>query len=109
MVEIHYGSRGTYNTNTQIKFKTSILESSLCNWKDPYTFANETITVAPVPPTVINPNNKDKEIIIKNCAQFIDCICKINNTQKSNATDIEVVMLMYNLIDYRHWCSNANI
>ena len=30
-VEISYGSRGTYNTNSQIKFKTSMLRSSLCD------------------------------------------------------------------------------
>ena len=30
-VEINDKSKGTYNTNTQIKFKTSMLKSSLCD------------------------------------------------------------------------------
>ena len=40
------------------------------------------MTVAPVPLPAINPNNNDKEVIIKNCAPFTDCISKFNNTQK---------------------------
>ena len=41
-----------------------------------------------------------KEIIFKNCAPFTDCISEINNTQVDNAKDLDVVMLMYNLIEY---------
>ena len=33
-VEINDDSRGTYNTNSQIKFKTPTLRSSLCNYSD---------------------------------------------------------------------------
>ena len=36
----------------------------------------------------------------KNCAPFTNCISKINNTQADNAKDIDVVMSMYNLIEY---------
>ena len=39
------------------------------------------------------------EVVFKNCAPFTDCINKINNTQIDNATDIDVVMPMYNLIE----------
>ena len=35
-VEINDDSRGTYNTNSQIKFKTSRLNSSLCDYSDEY-------------------------------------------------------------------------
>ena len=42
----------------------------------------------------------NKEVIFKNYAPFTDCISKINNTQV-NAKDVDVVMLMYNLIEYR--------
>ena len=41
-----------------------------------------------------------KEIIFKSCAPFTDCISEINNTQVDNAKDLDVVMLMYNLIEY---------
>ena len=39
-------------------------------------------------------------MIIKNCAPFTNCISKINNTQIDNAEYIDIVMLMYSLIEY---------
>ena len=36
----------------------------------------------------------------KNCAQFTDCISEINNTQIVNTKDIDIVMPMYNLIEF---------
>ena len=45
-------------------------------------------------------NNTSKKVIFKNCTPFTDCISKINNTQVDNAKDIDVVMPMYNLIEY---------
>ena len=41
-----------------------------------------------------------KNVIFKNCALFTDCISKINNTRVDNAKDIDIVMPMYNLIEY---------
>ena len=45
-------------------------------------------------------NNANKKVIFKNCAPFTDCISKINNTQVDHTKDIDVVMPMYNLIEY---------
>ena len=45
-------------------------------------------------------NNSNKKVIFKNCAPFIKWISKINNTQIDNAECIDIVMPMYNLIDY---------
>ena len=47
-----------------------------------------------------NANNTNKKVIFKNCAPFTNCISKINNTQIDNAKDINIVMSMYNLIEY---------
>ena len=44
-VEINDDARGTYSTNSQIKFKTSMLRSRLCDYSDAYTLVSETITV----------------------------------------------------------------
>ena len=41
-----------------------------------------------------------KKLISKNCAPFISCISKIDKTQVDNAKDADIVMSMYNLIDY---------
>ena len=50
--------------------------------------------------TAIAPTNKNKNVIFKNCAPFTNCISKINNTQIDNAEYIDLVMSMYNLIEY---------
>ena len=38
--------------------------------------------------------------MLKNCAPFTNCISEINNTQIDNAKDIDIVIPMYNLIEY---------
>ena len=45
-------------------------------------------------------DKRDKGVVFKNCAPFTNCISEINNTQVDNAKDIDIVMLMYNLIEY---------
>ena len=45
-------------------------------------------------------NNTDKKVIFKNCAPFTSCISKINNEQIDNAEYIDIVMPIYNLIEY---------
>ena len=45
-------------------------------------------------------NNTNKKVIFKNCAPFTSCISKINNTQIDNAEYIDIVMPIYNLIEY---------
>ena len=47
------------------------------------------------------PINRNKKVTIKNCAPFINCISKINNTHIDDADAADVVMPMYNLIEYR--------
>ena len=45
-------------------------------------------------------NKRNKGVIFKNCAPFTKCISRINNTDIDNAQDIDIVMPMYNLIEY---------
>ena len=40
-IEINDESRGTHNVNSQIKFKTTMLKSSLCDYSDAYIFVKE--------------------------------------------------------------------
>ena len=99
-VEINDESRGTYNTNSQIRFKTLILRSSLCNYSDAYILVKGTITVANTAATGRVANNTDKKVIFKNCVPFTSYISRINNTQIDDAQYIDVVMPRYNLIEY---------
>ena len=95
-VEINDESRGAYNVNSQIKFKTTMLKSGLCDYSDAYILVKGTISVN----NTAAANNDDKKVIFKNCAPFTNCISEINNTQIDNAKDIDIVMPMYNLIEY---------
>ena len=45
LVEINEDSRGAYNTNSQIKFKTSILGSGLCDYSILYILVSRTKTI----------------------------------------------------------------
>ena len=98
-VEINDESRGTYNVNSQIKFKTTMLKSSLCDYSDAYVIVKGAITVNDTTAGAAA-NNTNKKVIFKSCALFTNCISEINNTQVDNAKDIDIVMRMYNLIEY---------
>ena len=101
-VEINDESRGTYNVNSQIKFKTTMLKSSLCDYSDAYILVKGTITVNNTSAADAAANNTNKKVIFKNCAPFTNCISEINNTQADNAKDIDIVMPKYNLIEYSY-------
>ena len=77
-----------------------MLSSSLCHYSDPYTLIEGNITVNNTAATDADANNTNKKVILKNCAPFTVCISKINNTQVDNAKDTDIVMPMYNLIEY---------
>ena len=101
-VEINDESRGTYNTNSQIKFKTTMLKSSLCGYSDAYILVKGTIIIAGAGYNAAarQADERDKGVVFKNCAPFTNCINQINNTQVDNAKGIDIVMPVYNLIEY---------
>ena len=101
-VEINGESRGTCNVNSQIKFKTAMLKSSLCDYSDAYILVNGTITITRAGDNAAarQADERDKGVVFKNCVPFTNCISEINNTQVDNAKDIDIVMPMYNLIEY---------
>ena len=73
-VEINDEARGTYNANSQIKFKTAMLRSSLRDYSDAYILVSGTITVAAL---VVGVGNNEKQVVFKNCAPFTNCISEI--------------------------------
>ena len=100
-IEVNDESRGTYIGNS-IKFKTTMLRSNLCDFSDACKFVkgNITITGAGDNNTARRQDERDKSITFKNCTPFVKCISRINNTEIDNAKDIDIVMPMYNLIEY---------
>ena len=77
-----------------------MLRSSLCNNSDAYILVKGNISVNNTAGAGAAANNTNKKVIFKNCATFTNCISKINNTQIDNAEYIDIVMPMYNLIEY---------
>ena len=69
--------RGTYNTNTQVKFTTSMLKSHLCDNCDAYILVKGTALVANSEAAGAATNNNNIEVIFKNCAPFTDSIIEI--------------------------------
>ena len=77
-----------------------MIRSSLCDYSDAYILVKRTRTVpntVAAGAAVINTNKKET---FKICAPFTDCMTEINNTQVDDAQKIDVVMPMYNLIEY---------
>ena len=101
-VEINDESRGVYNVNSQIKFKTTMLKSSLCDYSDAYILVKGKINIAGAgnDAAARQADERNKGVVFKNCAPSINCISEINNMQIDNAKDIDIVMPMYNLIEY---------
>ena len=82
-----------------MKFKTSTLRSSLCDYSNVYILVKGTIIVTNTG-TQAAPNIINKNLIFKNCTPFTDGISETNNTEIDHAKNIDVVMPMYNLIEY---------
>ena len=99
-VDLNDESRETCNTNSQIKFKTTIVKSSLCDYSGAYILVKGTIAIPNTTVADVDASNANEKVIFKNCAPFINCISEINNTQADNAKDIDIVRLMYNLIEH---------
>ena len=97
-IQVHDQSgsaKDRYRPSNQIRFRTSVLRSDLCNFNDAYIVVKGTITVT-------NPDNNvcDKKLAFKNNAPFNYCILKTDNTLIGNAEDLDIVMPMYNLLEY---------
>ena len=86
----------TYNENKSIRFKTPMLRSDLCDYSDAYILIKGTITVARNAPR----DRQNRPVILKDNAPFISCITRINGGLIEDADDLDVVMPMYNLLEY---------
>ena len=73
-----------------------MLRSDLCDFSDAYIDVKGTTTLE----GDNDANKKNKSLAFKSNAPFINCISKINGVQIDNAEDLDVVMLMYNLLEY---------
>ena len=100
-IEINDEWRGTY-TGSDIKSKTTMLRSNLCDYVDAYILVKGTIKI-------VGAGNNDAAKRLdkrnagagfKNCAPFTKCIIRINNADMDTAQDTDIVMSIYNLTEY---------
>ena len=101
-VEVHDQSGSAddrYKPSKQIRFKTSMLRSDLCDFSDGFIVVKGDIVLTkaigrrPV-------DRRNRFFTFKNNAPFTNCISKINNVLIDNAEDLDIVMPMYNLLEY---------
>ena len=86
----------TYNENKSIRFKTPMLRSNLCDYSDAYILVKGIITVTGNHAR----DRQNRPLILKNNAPFISCITRINGELIEDADDLDIVMPMYNLLEY---------
>ena len=74
-IDINDQSRGVYNVNSDIKFKTTMLKSCLCNYSDAYILVKGRITIigAGADATARQADERNEGVILKSCAPFINC------------------------------------
>ena len=86
----------TYYETKSIRFKTPMLRSDLCDYADAYILINGKI--------IVTGNNsryrQNRLLILKNNEPLVSCITKINGELIEDAEDLDIVIPMYNLLEY---------
>ena len=95
-MEINDRSQGVYNTNSNIRFKTAMLKSSLCDYTDAYILVKGRITItgAGDDAAARQADERNKGVIFKNSFPFANCKSEINNTEIDNVKDINIVTII---------------
>ena len=101
-VEIDDESKESYNTGSDIKFKTTMLRSNLCDYADAYMLVIGTVTItgSEDDDAAKRLYERKKGIIFIICAPFTKYRSRINDTDINHAQDIDIVMPIHNLIEY---------
>ena len=87
---IDYGD-GDEN-GTTIKFETEVIKSNLCDYSDAYVL----VTID----TTATGGDANTKVAFKNCAPFTKWVTHINDKHVDNSDNLNIVMPMYNLIEY---------
>ena len=100
-VEVYDQLEKMYNVKKEIRIKTPMLRSGLCDLCDLCHLCDAHIVVKWIIAVTETDNAKrNKSVAFKNNAPFINCISKTNGVQIDNVEDLYLVMAMYNLLEY---------
>ena len=80
-----------YDAGNEITYNTEVLKSNLCDYNDAYILERGYITVLAAGAT---------QVAFKNCTPFTKCITKIDGTTINHVEDLDIVMPMYNSMEY---------
>ena len=92
-----YGQRN--ESGTTIKFETKVIKSNLCDYSDAYILVTADITATD--------GDDNIKVAYKNCAPFTKCVTHINDEHVDGADNLDIIMPMYNSIEFSHNYSDA--
>ena len=75
-----------------MKFEAKVIKPSLCDYSDAYILVTEDLKVTAVA--------ADTNVTFKNCVPFTRCITHINDEHVKAAENLDIIIPMYNLIEY---------
>ena len=83
-----------------VKFETKVIKSNPCDYSDIYIVVTGNITTTG--------GDANTRVVFKNCAPFRKCITHINDEHIDNADNLDIIMPVYNLIEYSDNYSDAS-
>ena len=86
--------------STTVKFETKVIKSNLCDYSDAYILVTGNITATG--------GDANTRVAFKNCAPFTNWVIHIKDEHVDNADNLDIVMPMYNLIEYKNNYSNTS-
>ena len=75
----------------------------LHDYSHAYILVKRTINIVgeAIPAAARVADERNKEVIFRNYEPFTECISEINNSQIDNSEYLDILMTMYNLIEYK--------
>ena len=97
----NYGVNTSAGNPDNINYDTRVLKPKLCDYAEAYILVDGTIRAdAEAPPVAAPANIANARLTLKNCAPFTKCNLEINDEHVDTAENLDIVMPMYNLIEY---------
>ena len=88
---VNDNSKANYGAGNEIIYNKEVLKSNLCDYNDAYILVKGDITVTTSP---------EIQVAFKNCAPFTKSFTEIDETTTDKSENLDLVMPMYNLIEY---------
>ena len=94
-----YG-KGDEDNDSTIKFETTVIKPFLCDYSEPYILVTGDKKVTGI--------NADTNVVFKNCAPFTRCATHISEEHFETAKNLDIVLSMYNLVEYSNNYADAS-